>query len=86
MRQDGESHLELVQDMSISGRRRNWKLRTSAREATLIEIANSKLRRLLAQNNTFGCTDPQVGDSFFFYSLTPLKAIGVGAGRESRCA
>ena len=44
------------QDTSILGQfAQQWQLRIRAQEAALKEIANSKLRRLLADNNTFSC-------------------------------
>ena len=38
-----------------------------AQEAALREIANSKLRRILAFNNSFDSVDVEVGDEFLFY-------------------
>ena len=62
MWQDGDSSLDSVQQTSISGQRaQRWRLRTSAQEATLNEIANSKSRRPLEHNGTFECIYVQVG-------------------------
>ena len=40
-----------------------WKLRMMALEAALGEAAYSRLRRLLANNKPFKCTDVQIGDA-----------------------
>ena len=44
-----------------------WKLRMRAQEATLKEIANGKLRRLLAHNETFNCAGVDLSDLALFY-------------------
>ena len=51
---DGNEDLLFAQDASLAGQFvQRWKLRMRAQEATLKEVANSKLRRLLARNKTF---------------------------------
>ena len=65
---DSEDDLLFAQDTSISGQfAQQWQLRIRAQEAALKEIANSKLRRLLAYNKTFDCADIKVGDTVLFY-------------------
>ena len=59
---DDDSNLEFAQGTSISGQfAQKWKLRKTARGAAPKEIANSKLRRLPARNQSFGCADVSVG-------------------------
>ena len=38
------------------------------------EVANSKLRRILAHNQTFNCTELEVGDMVLFYKATTKKS------------
>ena len=60
---DSEDDLLFAQDTSLAGQFVNqWKLRMRAQEATLREVANSKLRRILARNQTFNCSGLEVGD------------------------
>ena len=57
-----------AQDTSISGQFvRQRQLRIRAQEAALKEIADSKLRILLAYNKTFDSVDIKVGDGVLFY-------------------
>ena len=64
-----------AQDTSISGQFvQQWKLRMKAQEAAMKEIANSKLRRLLAYNKTFECTDIKMGDTVLFYKSPHRKS------------
>ena len=59
---DSEDDLLFAQDTSISGQfAQQWQLRIRAQEAAPKEIANSKLRRLLAHNKTFDCVDVKSG-------------------------
>ena len=59
---DEDEDLLFAQDTSLSGQFvAQWKLRMLAQEAALKEIANSKLRRILAFNNSFGNVDVAVG-------------------------
>ena len=52
--EDGGDDLLFAQDASLAGQFvRQWKLRMQAQEAALKEVANSKLRRLLAHKKTF---------------------------------
>ena len=61
--EDGDEDLLFAQDSSLAGQFvQQWKLRTRAQEATLKEVANSKLRRLLARNKTSNCAEIDVGD------------------------
>ena len=58
-----DEDLLLLQDASLSGQFvTQWKLRMSAQQAALKEIANGTLRRSLAFNNSFDSTDVRVGD------------------------
>ena len=58
----GDEDMLFAQDTSLAGQFVNQrKLRMRAQEATLKEIANSKLRRLLARNQTFNCAEIDVG-------------------------
>ena len=50
-----------------------WKLCIRAQEATLKEIANSKLRRSLARNKSSSRADTTVGDSALFYKAQSRK-------------
>ena len=64
---DSEDDLLFAQDASISGQFvQQWQLRIRAQEAALKEIANSKLRRLLAYNKTFESVDSKEGDVVLF--------------------
>ena len=45
-----------------------------AQEAALKEIANSKLRRILAFNNSIDSADVEVGDEVLFYKAPPRKS------------
>ena len=64
-----------AQDTSISGQfAQQRQLRIRAQGAARKEIANSKLRRLLAYNKTFDCVDVKVGDSVLFYKAPQKKS------------
>ena len=68
---DSEEDLLFAQDTSSKGQFANqWKLRMRAQEATLKEVANSKLRRILAHNQTFNCTEVAVGDTVLLYKTS----------------
>ena len=72
---DSDEDLLFAQDTSISGQfAQQWQLRIRAQEAALKEIANSKLRRLLAYNETFDCVDIKVGDTVLFYKAPHKKS------------
>ena len=76
-----------AQDTSLSGQFvAQWKLRMMAQEAALREIANSKLRRILAFNNSFGSADVRVGGEVLFYKALSGKALQGPAGDESRAS
>ena len=45
-----------------------------AQEAALNEVANSKLRRLLAHNKSFYSTEATAGDSVLFYKTAHRKS------------
>ena len=45
-----------------------------ARDAALKEIANGRLRRLLAFNKSLTCTDVKTGDAVLFYSAQSKKS------------
>ena len=58
-RDDSEEDLLFAQDTSLAGQFVNqWKPRMRAEEATLKEVANIKLRRLLAYNKLAQAGDP----------------------------
>ena len=72
---DSEEDLLFAQDTSLAGQFVNqWKLRMRAQEATLKGVANSKLRRILAHNQTFNCTEVAVGDMVLFYKTPNRKS------------
>ena len=80
---DTDEDLLFAQDTSISGQFvHQWQLRMRAQEASLKEIANSKLRRLLAYNKTFDCVDIKVGDTALFLRHLRRRAIPVGGVRQ----
>ena len=71
---DEDEDLLFGQDTSLSGQFvAQWKLRMLAQEAALKEIANSKLRRILAPNNSFDSVDVAVGDEVLCYKAPPRK-------------
>ena len=45
-----------------------------AQDAVPKEIANSKVRRLLARNHSYECTDAKVGDSALFYKIVGRRS------------
>ena len=64
---DEDEDLLFAQDTSPSAQFvAQWKLRMLAQEAALKEIANRKLRRTLAPNNSFDSVDVAVGDEVLF--------------------
>ena len=67
-REDSDEDLMFAQGASLAGQfAQPWKLRMRAWGATLEEIANSKLRRPSAHNETFKCAEVDVGDMLLFY-------------------
>ena len=84
---DEDEDLLFAQDTSLSGQFvANWKLRMLAQEAALKEIANSKLRRILAFNNSFESVDVKVGDEVLFYKApTKKKTFRGGVDQQRRC-
>ena len=52
-----------------------WKLRTLVKGAALTEIANIKLRRLLAQNKSFECADIKVRGSVISCELGGRESV-----------
>ena len=71
----GGEDLLSAQDTSLSRQfAQQWKLRMRAQEATLREVANSKLRRLLAHNQTFSCAEIDVGDMVLFFKAQSRKS------------
>ena len=56
-----------TQDTSQLGQfAQQWELRMRAREAAPKGMAKRKLRRLLANNKPFSCTEIAIGDSALF--------------------
>ena len=53
-----------AQDTRLSSQfARQWKLRMTAQEAALKDVANSKLRGLLVYNKSRNCADVKIGDT-----------------------
>ena len=72
---DREDDLLCAQDTSASGQfAQQWQLRMMAQEAALKKVATSKLRRLMARNKAFNCTDIKVGGSVLFYNSPRRKS------------
>ena len=72
---DKDEDLLSAQDTSLSGQFvAQWKLRVMAQEAASKEIANSKLRRNLAANNSFDSAGVRVGDDAVFYKAPARKS------------
>ena len=72
--EDKDEDLMFAQDTSLAGRLvQQWELRMRAQEATLKEIARSKLRRLLAYSKSFNCADIAGGDDVPFYKAQSRK-------------
>ena len=73
---DQDEGLLFAQDASVPGRRaQQWELRMLAREAALKEVANSKLRGLLAYNKTRNCADVKIGNSVRFEKPPNRKSL-----------
>ena len=71
----GDEDMMFAQDASLAGHfTQQWKLRAKAQEATLKDIAKSKLRRLLARNKTPNCAEIDVGDMAIFYKAQNRKS------------
>ena len=71
-----DSDMMFAQDTSLASQFVNqWALRAKAQEATLKEIANSMLRRLLARNQTFNCAVIDVGDMVLFFKARNRKSF-----------
>ena len=67
-RQIGDSEMGFAQGASASGQfAQKWGLRLMAQGATQREMANSKLRRLLARKKTLQITEIAMGGSAIFY-------------------
>ena len=78
---DSDGDLLFAQDTSILGQfAQQRQLRIRAQEAALKEIANSKLRRLLAYNKTIDCIDIKVGD--YKAPHTTKQSALAGPGRN----
>ena len=73
--EDADEDLTFAHVTSLSGQfAQQWKLRMMAQEATLKEITNSRLRRLLAFNKSFTCTDVKTGDTVLFSNAKRKKS------------
>ena len=71
---DGD--LEFAQDTSISGQfAQQSKVCTVEKESTLGETANSKIRRVLARNGSFGRPDVPAGKSVLLYKPMLPKSM-----------
>ena len=67
--------LDFAQYTSVSSRfTLQWKLRSMAREATLKEGANGKLRRILDRNKTFNSAGFAIGDSVISHGQINRKS------------
>ena len=74
--EDGDEDLLFAQDAFLAGQFvQRRQLRMRAREATLKEVTNSKLRRLLARNKTSNCTEIDVGEMALFYKAQSRKNL-----------
>ena len=73
--EDKDEDLAFSQDTSLPGQlAQQWKARMMAQEAALREIANSRLRRLLALNKSFSCTDVKIGGAVLFFKARSKKS------------
>ena len=74
--EDADEDLMFARDTSLDGQSvQPWKLRMRAEEAALKEVADIKLRRLLAYNKSFNCADINLGDSVLFYKAQNRKSL-----------
>ena len=79
---DTGEDLLFAQAASTSGQfAQRWQLRVRAQEAALKGVAKSKLRRLLAYNQTFDCVDIKVGDLVLFLKRLIRKVTRAGGAR-----
>ena len=70
-----DEDLAFSQETSISGQvAQQWILRVTAQEPVLKEMANDTLRRRLAHNRSFNCTDANVGDSVLYFKAANRKS------------
>ena len=64
-----------ARDTSLSGQvAQQWKLRMMARGTAVKEIAISRLRRLLARNQSISCPDVQIVDTVLCYEASRKKS------------
>ena len=69
-RADKDEDPTFAQDAPPSGQfAQQWELRMVAQEEALGEIAAGRLRRLLAFNKSFTCTDVKIGATALFYKV-----------------
>ena len=62
--EDADDDSTFAQDTPLAGQvAQQWELRMRAQETVLKEVADSKLRRLLARNKSFNCADINLGDA-----------------------
>ena len=67
---------DMAQDTLITGQfAQQWKLRMMEQGAALMGIADSGLRKSLAYDKTFNCTDVTLGDSVIFYKATNKESL-----------
>ena len=70
LRQDGDSDLNFAHDASASGQCvQQWMRRIAAKESASREIADGKLRLLLARKKSFDFADVKVGDFVLFHKI-----------------
>ena len=80
--EDKDEDSAFAQDTSLSGQFvQQWRLRMMAQEAARQVIANSRLRRLLASNKSFTCTDEKIGDTTLSYKVQGKKSPQRWRGR-----
>ena len=73
--EDEDEDPTFAQDSSTSGQcAQQWGLRTLAQEAALKVIADSRLRKFLAHNKSFTCTNIKTGDTARFYKAQNKKS------------
>ena len=82
-REAKDEDLTFARNTSLSGQfAQQWTLRTMEQEAALAEVANSKLRRLLAYNKSRNCTDVKIGATPLVYRTANKESTPRRRGRR----
>ena len=75
LRRGAYRDLQFAQDTSISGRfAQQRKFRMLAQAVAFKGVTKSKLRRLLAREKSFNCTDVAIGDSVLLYKAVNRRS------------